>query len=376
MSGIPYLNIDILKTSHKEAVEWERNSRSHKLYQHFHMEWINYFSNILERFFMQSVQRIESTPYLSYMKIEGWNIFEFEKVYKFIESKPNCSEEWFKEHYPEKYADIFTVVDTENPETTSHKDTFRLSSISGFYRNPNTSKERKLELITRYPSIERFFPESINHHIRTSPGDMSIFPNIEHFLDFFIHSYQTEGISAILKIKRMKKYQPFLAKIKKMNPYAIHRQDVDLTEKIEKYNRIYIEVFYEQDPLDAIMNCIFSKYITIEMIDEYFNDIMKFYLDSRGNIFLNPHVNMEIYERWYSQIQQIQLVFPFDKIHVPSPIHYTFDFLTKMNMKDILIESLELNIERAHWICRQIQIHFVKENIHTQPLQQKILEFL
>ena len=376
MSGIPYLNIDILKTSHKEAVEWERNSRSHKLYQHFHMEWINYFSNILERFFMQSVQRIESTPYLSYMKTEGWNIFEFEKVYKFIESKPNCSEEWFKEHYPEKYADIFTVVDTENPETTSHKDTFRLSSISGFYRNPNTSKERKLELMTRYPSIERFFPESINHHIRTSPGDMSIFPNIEHFLDFFIHSYQTEGISAILKIKRMKKYQPFLAKIKKMNPYAIHRQDVDLTEKIEKYNRIYIEVFYEQDPLDAIMNCIFSKYITIEMIDEYFNDIMKFYLDSRGNIFLNPHVNMEICERWYSQIQQIQLVFPFDKIHVPSPIHYTFDFLTKMKMKDIMVESLELNIERVHWICRQIQIHFVKENIHSQPLQQKILEFL
>lgn len=374
---LPALNLDIRSTSTFEAFVWEEEARKHEWYEDIQCEWIEYFKSQLKISFTKRIQEIDSTPHFSYMKTPGWNVFDFFKTYSFPESKINFSEEWYRRYHPEEYQDLFDVVDVPE-ETMMNRDfntTHKISRISQIYQNPNTSEERKLELITRYPSIRSFMNSDFRSFDMHNDIRNLCFDSLNDFLDFF---FSITDEASLRKIFKIKKYLPFIQKLKEYNPYQMKNFNRSLNMKVEEYYRIYIGLFYESDPLDTIMHCISSKYITIEMIETHFDDIMIYYLRSRERIFENPHVNIEIYKRWCERIDTIELLVQNDSISKPVPMNLTMEFYQESSMSNSSHSDdfLELNVERAHWMYRRFQIRFVESHLPESILKHKLLEFL
>lgn len=391
ITTLPVLNMDIHKTTILEVYEWEEVARKQEWYQEIHSEWIDIFSDYLKGEFLKKVEKIETTPFLSYLKTPGWNEYDFMKVYKFPEFKINFSEYWFRKNHPEQYQELMSFEDDGTIGAPQDPDNFsgpaisiqtlmNIEKITGFYQNLSTSEERKDELMVRFPSIRHFLN---NRENRFTPENMILHSQeptmtMNGFLDFFFETYQRGNRMDINKIFRMKKYSQCIEIIKKYHLYSMFQFNRILTEKIENFFRIYIELFYESNSLDTVMSCITSKHITIDMIEEHFDDIMIYYVKSREMIFENPNVNMEIYEKWIERMKTVQLVFPFDSIQPALPTHFTFEMLIRNNSdsSNTLYEFVDLSIERTHWINRRFQIRFVESYMPESILKHKILEYL
>lgn len=385
MSTIITLPVDIQKTTVLEAHEWEEKARKHEWYQEIHCEWIDIFSEYLRTEFRKKVERIETTPFLSYLKTPGWNEYDFMKVYKFPELKVNFSEYWFQKNHPDKYQELMAIDDDGtigaprepgNPGIQHHdiKSLFNIEKIAGFYQNLSTPEMRRTELMTRYPSIRH----CINNKRRGHFHEVEPLMSIDVFIDFVFETYQTGNIMDVHKIFRMKKYSLCIEKIIEYKLYSMFQFNKVLTEKIENFCRIYIELFYESNSLDTIMSCITSKHITIDMIEEHFDDIMMYYVKSRERIFENPHLNIEIYQRWTERIKTVKLIFPFDEIQTYTPFQFTFEILSQNegSNQNIMYEFVDISIERTHWINRRFQIRFVESYFPESLLKHKLLEFL
>lgn len=385
ITTLPVLNMDIHKTTILEAYEWEEVARKQEWYQEIHSEWIDIFSDYLKGEFLKKVEKIETTPFLSYLKTPGWNEYDFMKTYRFSESKINFSEYWFQKNHPDKYQELMSFEDDGtigaprepgNPGLQNHDydSLFNIEKITGFYQNLSTPEERRIELMTRYPSIRHCINNKRSGHFHEVEPSMPM----ETFLDFVFETYQTGNMMDIHKIFRMKKYSLCIEKIKQYKLYSMFQFNKVLTEKIENFCRIYIELFYESDSLDTIMSCITSKHITIDMIEEHFDDIMIYYIKSRERIFENPHVNIEIYQRWTERIKTVKLIFPFDEIPTYLPFQFTFEILLQGegSNQNIMYEFLDLSIERTHWMNHRFQIRFVESYMSESILKHKLLEYL
>ncbi len=406
-----FLTTPLNEMSILNAYEWEREARKQEWYPMIHNLWIDHFRDILEERFKKYVMKIEKTPHLSYLKSPGWDTFDFLKIYKFPESKVNFSESWFQKNYPAFYQDIFNIEDksimiphivsgdgllTDISEVTLnsqffqtgifhqniHNDRFKLDQIRRIYQNPSTTEQRKTELLERYPSLLNLLEkheggESFNH-----PLDIKTLPTLNSFLDFFFESYQiaveTNDFSSIMKIFKIKKYINYIERIKEYNPYSMNHFDPLLNEKIERYRFLYIQLFYEKDSLDTVMHCITSKHITIEMIEEHFDDIIKYYIKSRQRIFDNPHVNVEIYRRWTQRIQTMEKSSFSGEFHITTPMNLSFEIYDEYSLiySSLSEEFLTLDIERVHWMNRQYQIYFVQSYFPESLLKHTLIEYL
>ncbi len=400
-----------------DAYEWEREARKQEWYQEIHNQWIDRFREIIESIFLDKKAHFEKNPHLYYLKPTGFEEFEFLNFYKFAEGKVNFSESWFRKNYPKKYQEIFAIEDDgtiglppvlpsfveEEPSAAngngnisqifqSHYALFKtvhspinnnrmkLEKIYGFYKNPSTSEERRTELLERYPSISNLLK---NHRgVDEFPLDVKTLPTLDSFINFFLESYQTavesNNFSSVKKIFRIKKYANYIENLKKYNPYSYTNYDPILTDKIERYKYCYIQLFYESDSLDTIMHCITSKHVSIDMIEEHFDDIIRFYLKSRERIFDNPHVNIEIYRRWTLRIKSMDLGLFSGEPEISTPMNLSFEIYNEFIQTHpvMLVEFLTLDIERVYWMNRQYQIHFVQSYFPESLVKHKLIEYL